>query len=285
MASTWKTFVMMLTTTLIVNGAMMLIFLRVGATEQRIVVVTTPAVPTTPSPPPTYDDAFWQAASAAPDDEPVHRRELHSVGALSPSRIPSLTPHGKPFYLVTSPESNGNRFLVKLITSAGCFGQSGHQQPFDDTRRYRGSVPAWPNRIKEKKYWGGTHEKAPCAVMHRSVPHAGVWPDLPALVKQVEQAGFEPRILVSWRPEDIARASQVSQKHVRTENQAQTNIFRAQRHIVDALGKMPDVWWRWVLYEQLGHQHYLDWLFEEQMGLTLPADHPKFEDRDSKHFH
>ena len=204
---------------------------------------------------------------------PVVRRIVHSRQA-QPPQPPPWSAGGRPFYLVASPESNGNRFVVKLLLSAGCFGVSGHQQPFDAGREV-----AWPNQFRATAF------TQPCGVMHRSVPHATVWPDLVGLVRKIKSAGFEPRLLVSLRPEDAARASQVAQKHVKTSAQAEHNILRAQRHIMTAVAALPDLWVRFVLYEQLGHEHYLKWLFGEQMALTLPADHPQFEDRDSKHFH
>lgn len=197
--------------------------------------------------------------------------------AVVGTRPQQTTKTKKPFYLVASPESNGNRFVVKLLVAAGCYGISGHEQPFD--QKQRGGGGDWPNHFRS------AHVSAGCAVMHRSVPHATTWPNIPSLVQQIAAAGFQPRLLVVLRPEDAARESQVKQKHVRTVSDAQANILRAQRHIVDALASMPDVWFRLVLYEQLGHEHYLHWLFAEQMGLSLPESHPKFEDRDSKHFH
>jgi len=292
MALGWQTFVTVVAVTVCINLSVILLLRE---PQQRIVVVAAPT-PTIDEQPPVDeadDEQLWDAASAAPvrTEDVVTRTPPTPPPASSPSRLlrspsPTSRPHipiRKPFYLVTSPESNGNRFLVKLLVSAGCYGQSGHEQPFDDRGRHAASL--WPNRIRDRRYWSRGHEMAKCAAMHRSIPHNGVWPDLVALVKQIDTLGYEPRILVSFRPEDVARISQVTQKHVRTEEQAETNILRAQRHVIDALGTMPKVWVRFVLYEQLGHEHYLHWLFSEQMGLPLAANHPKFEDRDSKHFH
>lgn len=295
MGSSWKTFVTMIAVTVAVNMALLLVAQRGVSAEPHVVVVHAPApAPPQPSVAPTYDEGMWEpepSEGETPPPRPVEqvRRDLQSFHVArnpSPSSVPApSTSARKPFYLVASPESNGNRFMVKLLTSAGCFGQSGHEQPFDEPSGRGATRAQWPNRLRDKRLWPRGHEKAPCAVMHRSIPHAGVWPDIPGLVQQIDAAGYEPRILVSWRPEDIARASQVSQKHVRTQEDAERNILRAQRHIVHALSQLPTTWFRFVLYEQLGHTHYLDWLFREQMALTLPDGHPKFEDRDSKHFH
>ena len=119
--------------------------------------------------------------------------------------------------------------------------------------------------------------------MHRSIPHGGGWPDIPGLVAQIKKAGFEPRLLVPIRADDVTWASQVTQGHVRSIEQARTNMLRAHRHIVDALARLPDVWFRFVLYEELAHDHYVQTLFGGEMGLTLPANHPRFQDKDEKH--
>lgn len=253
--------------TLITIAVNCLVYAAVNSAER----VTPLASPTRqPTPPPSVHRRVL-GGSMLPTQAPVVAPTSLSLPIAAP-QPPPFRP--RPFYLVASPESNGNRFVVSLLMSAGCYGVSGHAQPFDD-RAQR----VWPN------YFRAMHFRAPCGVMHRSVPHAAVWPDLPGLVRQIRSAGFEPRILVSLRPEDVAAASQVAQKHVATRAEAEENIRHAQRHIVAALAAMPDVWFRFVHYEQLGHEHYLHHLFGREMALQLPATHPKFVDKDSKHYH
>ena len=265
--------------TVVMNGALLALQHRPEALVPVALASVSPTSPASRTATPSRArSASLTPSSTPPVTVPVVHRIVHSRQAppASPRALPTpWSAGGRPFYLVASPESNGNRFVVKLLMSAGCFGVSGHQQPFDQHPHSGG----WPNQFRPARF------AQPCAVMHRSVPHATVWPDLPGLVRQIKAAGFEPRLLVSLRPEDAARASQVTQKHVKTAEQAERNILRAQRHIMTAVAAMPDVWVRLVMYEQLGHNHYLQWLFAEQMGLQLPAGHPRFEDRDSKHFH
>lgn len=277
--SKWMMFVGAILGVAMINAATMMLFVRhVSAEQQRVIVVTAPATSPLPTPSRPYDDSLW--ALPSPEPHPVERI-LPPPPIKRTANPPPL--QRKQFYLVASPESNGNRFLVKLLLSAGCYGHAGHQQPFDESARSSG--PPWPNGIRDPRMWPSGHANAPCAVMHRSVPHAKVWPNIGALVRRIEEIGYEPRILVSWRPEDVARASQVAQKHVKTASEAEDHILHAQRHIIRAVAELDTTWVRFVLYEQLGHAHYLDWLFREQMGLTLPPNHPTFEDRDSKHFH
>lgn len=183
----------------------------------------------------------------------------------------------RPFYLVSSPESNGNRYLVELLVAHGCYGKSGHVQPFDDRRAFGGN--SWPNHLRRPDRFPRT--LAPCLAMHRSIPHNKVWVDLAQLVREITAVGYEPRILVSLRAEHVAEVSQVSRKHVRTIDQAHENIHHAQRHIFEQLATMPTVWFRVVLYEQLAHEDYVRWLVEHELGLTLAAEYPRFEDRDA----
>jgi len=261
----WPALVVMLVATVSIN----VLVVTVAVRSQLPVVVVPPPVP-------SPDDSLW----SIPTDPPVVAVEPRVARSLP---TPLRTNGRKPFYLVTSPESNGNRFVVALLMAGGCFGRSGHQQPFDvPINQAKGS---WANKLKPPAQWGPNYDVAPCYVMHRSVPHARMWPNIAQLIGQIDAFGYEPRILVSWRPEDVARSSQVSQKHVPSQADAQRNILRAQRHIVDAIASLPDVWFRWVLYEELRHQHYVDWLFGEQMGIVLPESRPRFEDRDSKHIH
>lgn len=191
--------------------------------------------------------------------------------------VTTIVSQRRPFYVVTSPESSGNRFTVSLMLSAGCYGVAGHQQPFDEPRRHGA---AWPNHVNSAL---GARSQARCFVAHRSMPHNGVWVDLPMLVGDIRRAGMEPRILVPHRPEHVVIPSQVKQRHVRTARQAEDNVARAHRTLATALGALPDVWFQPVLYEQLGDERYLHWLFDRRMNLPLPHNHPQFQDRDSKH--
>lgn len=191
----------------------------------------------------------------------------------------SVSQQRRSFYVVTSPESSGNRFVVSLLLSAGCYGVAGHQQPFDEPRRHG---TGWPNHVNPAL---ATRSQARCFVVHRSMPHNRIWVDLPMLVDEIRRAGMEPRIVVPHRPEHIVIASQVTQKHVASVRQAEDNVVRAHRTLATAVGLLADVWFQPVLYEQLGDERYLHWLFDRRMNLPLPNNHPRFQDRDSKHHH
>lgn len=207
----------------------------------------------------------------------IHNRPV-AVAVVTP--VPAVGPQTRQdFYLVTSPESSGNRFTVELLMSSGCVGVAGHHQPFDNAKRWGAQ---WPNHVDTEQ----TSQKnmlAPCFVFHRSVPHNGVWVNLTALVQEIEQAGFCPRLVIPQRPEHIVEASQMFRGHTTTIEKAREHVLRAEAHIEQALGQMPDVWKQRVLYESLESEKYIHWLFDNRMGRPLPADHPRFENRDQKH--
>lgn len=192
---------------------------------------------------------------------------------ISPRPAPSRV-----FYISAGPESSGNRFLVSLLLSAGCYGKSDHVQPFDP-KQAKIARGHWSDHVHIDAH----ATTRSCCVMHRSIPHGGGWPNLQDLVYQIQSAGFEPRLLLPQRADDATFNSQVQQGHVRTVEEARHNTLKARQHITNALAAMPHVWSRPVYYEQLGNEHYVHTLFEDEMGLTLPADHPRFEDRDEKH--
>lgn len=232
------------------------------------------------TPPAGDDDSYHQARQMPPV---LSKRPLAQTRAsTAPHRVDE--PHdggGRLFYLVVSPESNGNRYMVSLLLAAGCYGRADHYQPLDDRRSDR---QRWPDHLLAARHWPNDARRARCQALHRSLPHNHVWPRLDVLLGEVRAAGYTPRVLIMLRREDVAVRSQLAQRHVRSAAEAAQNIARAQRHLVEALAAdAPHVWFRLVLYEQLHDERYMRWLFSEQLELALPTDYPRFQDRDSKH--
>lgn len=126
----------------------------------------------------------------------------------------------KPFFVVTAPESSGNRYVVRLLGAGGCYGRSDHRQPFD----LRGD---W-DRMAKAGLYSSTAEAAPCYVMHRSIPHAKHWTDLRRLAGSIQTNGLEPVFVTIRRNSTIVAASQLHEKHVRSLSQAQKNIADAE---------------------------------------------------------
>jgi len=193
----------------------------------------------------------------------------------SPSDMPTPTIRaGRPFFLVVSPESSGNRYLVQLLVAAGCRGRSGHRQPFDAPQRFGRS---WPHRID-----AAAAADAPCAVVHRSMPHGGVWPNVTQLAADVRAAGWLPHVLVLVRADQAVAASQVAARHVASLEMAAARIGGARLAIVRALGQDAAPTFDFVLYEQLGRAEYTDWLFG-RLGRPLPPTAPAFVDANAKY--
>jgi len=118
-------------------------------------------------------------------------------------------------YLVIGPESSGTRVLTKALIAAGCYGQSGHGQAMDG-----------PN-------WLGAFDDCPeTIVFRRSVPHAGMCPDISDLVKRMQQCGYVVTILVVVRDLWSLVHSQVERKHARNLEHAEHRIGQAWKHIM-----------------------------------------------------
>jgi len=238
------------------GGVAAALLLLVGA---GLIELPTPSPP--PAPPaddaPVADDAAWLPYGAEP----------------SPSSVPMApAASGRPFYLVISPESSGNRYMVQLLVAAGCRGRSGHTQPFDAPRRFG---RAWPHRI-DAAAAAGTR----CAVVHRSMPHGGVWPNVTQLVADVRAAGWLPHVLTMVRSDEAVAASQVAARHAASVDMAAARIALARHTIVAAIGGET---FDFVLYEQLGRAAYTDWLFGRRLGRPLPPTAPAFVDANAKY--
>lgn len=125
----------------------------------------------------------------------------------------------KPFFVVAAPESSGNRYVVRLLEAGGCYGRSDHRQPFD----VRGD---W-DRMSKAALYSSMAQAAPCYVMHRSLPHAKHWTDLRRLAGSIQANGLEPVFITIHRDASIVAASQLHEKHVRSQSQARENIAEA----------------------------------------------------------
>jgi hypothetical protein len=146
--------------------------------------------------------------------------------------------------LVVGAESAGNRYLVELLASGGAVGVGHTSQPFDGE---------------------GWHFKAPgepkpaCIALARSYPHGGQWPDLPFLLHEIEQAGFEPTVLVIVRGQPWMYASQVRNGHVAHECIAESFSQYGYQQIFRGV-LMARCSFFVVAYDWLAHPGYRVWL-------------------------
>lgn len=105
---------------------------------------------------------------------------------------------GKRAYIVSGPESSGNRYLARLCLQAGCAGDASTEQRFDR------DPPSRQQRV----------------VWIRSLPHAHGWPDLGGLVSLLRGRDYEVQALVPLRCPVATARSQVAAGHVKGEGWA-----------------------------------------------------------------
>lgn len=125
-------------------------------------------------------------------------------------------------YLVLGPESSGTRLMTKLLISAGCWGDDGHEQRLDGMNR-EALVRLGP----------------PLIVWRRSVPHAGEWPNVAGLVSGLRDCGYSVTALVMSRDWHATACSQLAAPHAETVAEALANIQRAYRDIFAGLDGVP----------------------------------------------
>jgi hypothetical protein len=115
-------------------------------------------------------------------------------------------------YLVTGPESSGNRYLARLCIQAGCAGDASTQQAFDRE----------PPLCQERVVW------------IRSLPHAGRWPDLDGLVALLRGRDYEVQALIPVRCPVATARSQIGVGHVGSVAQALANRNRGLTYALAA---------------------------------------------------
>lgn len=117
-------------------------------------------------------------------------------------------------FLVVGPQSSGTRLATRLLIAAGCTGDGGHEQRFDD-----------PEKLAAAR-------GAAAIVWRRSYPHADEWPSLRNLCRAVEGLGFEPAVIVMARRQSVVIQSQLRTfRNVPTADVARADIARAYASI------------------------------------------------------
>jgi len=173
----------------------------------------------------------------------------------------------KQAFIVVGPESSGTRLLMKCLVAAGCHGDAGHDQPFDDD----------PGQLagKDRVAW------------RRSAPHGfgktRKIRDLEAdLLQPLRDHGFQDvRVFATIRNHYCMVRSQVIVPHVRSISEAEQNIPNAMKSITDFVTKcsLPV---RFVTYEELVHRSesfrrtFAEWGLDSS---KLPA----FNDRNERY--
>ena len=152
-------------------------------------------------------------------------------------------------YLVLGPESSGTRMMTRLLMAAGCQGDGGHEQHWDD---------ALPEDVSP-------------IVWRRSLPHGGEWPSLDLMTHRLREHGYTVYAVVMARDWTAVAQSQMEHWGHSWET-ALDNLQTAYPYIFASLLKF-QVPYVMVSYENLvqhGPQSLTDLL--GSIGLVPPAE-------------
>lgn len=169
-------------------------------------------------------------------------------------------------YLVYGVEASGNRMMCNLLVAAGCDGTSGYKIPFEQK---------WDKNIPKADPAG------PPIVWLRSVPHAGAMPDIKMMVYQVQQAGYEPFIVVMTRAWWVQLDAHKVSGRSPDEATARKKLQNGLKHIFTGIPSGID--YMTVSYDELIVRDgpALPLLMKE---LSLPTPEFEFEDRNAHHY-
>jgi hypothetical protein len=149
-------------------------------------------------------------------------------------------------FIVMGPESTGTRVLTQILISAGCVGDGGHKQRFDE------HIPS-PEEVGSDIVW------------RRSVPHFNA-EDMPT-IKSMESRleGYDVKILITSRSLYPAAKSQMNHRdHLSSLEQAYDRINEGYSYI---FGQISEYDFTVVTYEGLRRN---DSKICEQIGIGEP---------------
>lgn len=175
-------------------------------------------------------------------------------------------------FLVTGPESAGNRLLAAILTRAGCHGTGAHDSPYTDRLPADGEDPV---------------------VLIRSMPHGGSWPDLGWSVQALRTRGYHVTMLITVREPVAHIRSQVARGHSRTEAAARIDTMSAYQRIFRAILELPQrPAFRLVPYEGFVLHPEAIGPFVRELGLdwkagpvTVERQSREVTDENAKHYH
>ena len=156
-------------------------------------------------------------------------------------------------FLVGGSESSGTRWLTSGLIAAGCCGDPGHDQAFDNAIGNHGNP--WPT------HWP--------AVARRSYPHGDGWPDLSGIQQRIRDRFDAETIVVAIHRNfsDTIRSKVRNGNCSAPEAEAETRF--AFEELARQLGSFGGTVVE-VRYERLRHESERRRLFDA-LGLPLPA--------------
>ena len=122
-------------------------------------------------------------------------------------------------FVIMGPESSGTRILTQILISAGCIGDGGHEQKFDD------AIPP-PSAVDAPIVW------------RRSVPHHE-GEQMPVLDEMVEQLdGYDITVLITTRSlYPVAKSQMRHRETIENLKVAYERIQNGYRHIFKQVTK------------------------------------------------
>lgn len=174
-------------------------------------------------------------------------------------------------YLVVGPEASGNRYLTRLLLSAGCGGGfrlgSQHEQVFDLPDGGLDLSGDLPERLAFcRSYpWG---------------PSPGRWDFWTGILDNFRDHGYVTDVLLLVRDQRATELSQVKAGHTVNLDDSWHNLRRAYRQIVQDVARA-DVDLLPVPYSALGRHSYVHWLLSH-LDLPCPDEWETFCDGDAK---
>tara|TARA_Y100000034_G_C6746111_1_gene331395 strand:+ start:266 stop:793 length:528 start_codon:yes stop_codon:yes gene_type:complete len=115
----------------------------------------------------------------------------------------------KELFFVLGPESSGTRNLTRLLIEAGCVGDFGHEQRFDNPSVFLDLMP----------------QKA---VIRRSMPHDNHMINIVSFIEFFNSNGYKVNPIVTSRDWDCMVKSQVAAGHALSIKEAEKRIRLAQ---------------------------------------------------------
>jgi hypothetical protein len=164
-------------------------------------------------------------------------------------------------FLVYGAESSGTRLLTRILILAGCSGDDGHEQRWDNLAP-SGDLVVW----------------------RRSFPHAREVPDVVAMADRLRLLGYSVQALVISRDWYAAARSQVKAGHVPDVVMAERNLSNAYPYIFRGLAAA-NCPWRGVSYESLASKSTRRALLAA-LGLraTKEVIELEFQEANEKHY-
>ncbi|KKN84449.1 hypothetical protein LCGC14_0289110 [marine sediment metagenome] len=153
-------------------------------------------------------------------------------------------------YLVLGPESSGTRMMTEILIAAGCVGDPGHDQHFDQE---------FPT--EETIVW------------RRSVPHGGEWPPLDLMIHRLKQSGYAVFAVVTMRDWTAMARSQVEHWN-HSFDSAINNIRTAYPYIFSSMLKFQ------VPYIMTSYESLKEYGPQKDLFSAIGLEAPAFEVRD-----